>query len=253
MAQVIVSGLPLVTAPPLSAGDLEGMGLVGGLGLSFVSLSSVSIAPGGARSSDNTLNILVSAPLTVDLTVAGAGGLDTGVEAPSTFYFVYVIADSTGVNPAAGLLSISSSSPTLPAGYDKFRRVGTVRNNAGSDIIDFLQHGSGFGREVFYDDGIANRNVLSAGAAVPVTAVDLSAFVPPTSRLAYMHWRQSGTPPVLLYSDPAHAAIHTYTGLLAGTDAIMWIVTSPAQAVAYSNFGGGGSLDAWLIGYKETI
>ena len=41
-----------------------------------------------------------------------------------------VIADSNGVNAVAGLFSVSSSNPTLPAGYDQSRRIGTVLNNS---------------------------------------------------------------------------------------------------------------------------
>ena len=248
MAQVIVSGINR-----LSARDLTGLGLIGGLGLSLVSVSSVSVAAGSARSADNTWHIVVPAPLTVDLTTSGAGGLDTGVEAAFTFYYVYVIADSSGVNPVAGLFSLSSSSPTLPAGYDRFRRIGTVRNNISGDLFDFVQYGNSNDREVYYDDGAVNRNVLTGGAALAVTAVDLSAFVPPTSRLAYLLWRQNGTPLALYYSDPAHPGSNNFTGTLAGSDMQVWMPTSPTQQVAYLNFGGGGSIDAWLTAYKETV
>ncbi|MFQ6027348.1 MAG: hypothetical protein ACE5Q6_07635 [Dehalococcoidia bacterium] len=244
MAQVIKSGVPF---RPLIADAIQG------LNLAFVSPSSVSIGGGNARSSDDTHNISVSTPLTVDLTTSGAGGLDTGAEAPDTFYFVYVIFDTNGANPVAGLLSVSSSSPTLPVGYNKFRRIGTVRNNSSSDIIPFSQFGDTNDREMYYNGPVGARNVLTGGAALVVTAVDLSAFMPPTSRLAYMEWRQNGTPFLLVYTDPASPGTDNYIGILAGNDIIAWMPTSAAQQVAYLNFGGGGNADAWLIGYKEAV
>lgn len=99
-------------------------GYVRGFVTSWTSVSSVTIGMGDCRSSDNLTDIVLAAPTVVDVTASGAGGLDTGVEAANTWYFAHVIADSTGVNPARGLLSASPVAPVLPVGYDRFRRVG---------------------------------------------------------------------------------------------------------------------------------
>jgi hypothetical protein len=52
--------------------------------------------------------------LTINASSVGANGLDTGALAISTWYYVYVIWNETTV---AGLVSLSSSAPTLPTGY----------------------------------------------------------------------------------------------------------------------------------------
>lgn len=104
---------------------------------------------------------------TADLAVAGAGGLDTGAEAGDTWYYVYVIVgddtgavlDSTANNQQPPcwrrgarvnvLLSTSSTAPTVPSGFTRFRRVGAVRNNSsggGDDTVAFVQ------------DSVANHN-----------------------------------------------------------------------------------------------
>ena len=49
--------------------------------------------------------------LTVDITVSGVNGLDTGSEAASTWYYIWVIYNGTTV---AGLLSTSATAPTMP-------------------------------------------------------------------------------------------------------------------------------------------
>lgn len=109
----------------------------------------------------------------VDLTASGANGLDTGVEAISTWYYVWVI-----FNPAtpatAGLLSVSNTAPTLPAGYTHKCLVGAVRNDAGSNFVRFWQ-----GARTVWQ---AEQNVITATAcAVGGTYENLSlaAFVPP--------------------------------------------------------------------------
>lgn len=66
---------------------------------------------------------------TVSLTIsgasAGANGLDTGTIAVSTWYYLFVIWNS-GSNTTAGLMSLSATAPTLPAGYDYFARCGAI-------------------------------------------------------------------------------------------------------------------------------
>ena len=90
------------------------------------------------RDSTNEINITVASNLTFDITASGAGGLDQGSEASSTWYAVLVIADTTGVlAPNALLVSAANypSSIVLPTGFDIRRRVGWVRNNSSSDFL----------------------------------------------------------------------------------------------------------------------
>lgn len=77
--------------------------------------------------------------LTVDITGSGPNGLDTGTEAgdgPSTKYYLWVIWNGTTV---AGLLSKSSTAPTMPSGYTHKGLVGAVFNNGSSDFDRFWE------------------------------------------------------------------------------------------------------------------
>jgi hypothetical protein len=70
--------------------------------------------------------------LNVDISVSGAGGLDTGSEAASTLYFIYVIAKPD--DTVSACYSTSALSPTLPSGYTYYRRVGEIYNKSDSNF-----------------------------------------------------------------------------------------------------------------------
>lgn len=144
----------------------------------------VDIKAGACRNDADNGNIVVSSPLTVDITASGANGLDTGSEATNTWYYIWVIAKDDGTT--AGLLSVSSSSPTMPSSYTKKRRVGVVRNDAGSNFWAFRVEGNGKVKYVIYDDDIP---VMDGGTATTFTDIDCSAAVPPVCRYAYMRVR----------------------------------------------------------------
>lgn len=165
-------GLPVVPPAPVpsSQGHLEG------LRITYATASTVDIAAGIARDSGNTFDIDAPAPLTADIAAAGANGLDVGFEAADAWYAVHVIADTTAVEPTASLLSLSATSPTLPAGYDATRRVGWVRNDAGSNFLEFHTFGMLRRRTFVWRNQQALPTLTSDGsldcsAGVPETAV----------------------------------------------------------------------------------
>ena len=159
---------------------------VDGLGLTWASVSTVTVAAGIARSDDDTLNIILAAPITPSIAASGVNGLDTGAEAADAWYAIYVIADSTGVNAPATLISASFSAPTMPAGYDKKRRIGCVRNTA-SNFARFLQRWITAKTRRYYFDRDP-LNALASGNATAFTSVSLAAFVPPSSRNVIISW-----------------------------------------------------------------
>lgn len=117
-----------------------------------------------------------SVNLTVDIsTGTGVNTLDTGAEASSTWYYLWVIYNGTTV---AGLLSVSSTAPTMPSGYTYKGLVGAVYNDSGSDFEPIHQKGNKFTIEPHID--------VNAGTATTYTSVSLS--VPPiaTSASGYM-------------------------------------------------------------------
>lgn len=113
---------------------------------------------------------LISVNRVIDITVSGADGLDTGAEAANTWYHVWIIAKEDGT--VAGLLSSSSTTPTLPSGYTYKGYVGAVRNDASSNFIGTRQ------RDTFV--GIVRATDLAAGNAAAFTAVTVT--IPTTAR-----------------------------------------------------------------------
>jgi len=73
----------------------------------------------------------------------------------------------------AGLLSLSSTSPTLPVGYDMFRLVGTVVTDGAAHILPFNSAGSS--RLFTYATPIA---VLTGGTSATFAAINLTSAVP---------------------------------------------------------------------------
>lgn len=181
--------LPISTtgAPP-SVGSTRAMpkGGIDGLQISYAAARQISIAAGRCRGSDDLMNLVVAGALTVDLDVSGAGGLDTGAVANTTHYSVWLIGDSTGTNAVKGLASASASAPTMPAGYDRKRRVGWVRTNGSANLLRWNQRGNGRARRYFYDEALSVLNVLTGGSAIAFTDVDLSALVPPGCDMVHL-------------------------------------------------------------------
>jgi hypothetical protein len=139
----------------------------------------VDISAGEVGADDGSDVIEVTTPLTVDITTIGAAnGLDGGSEASDTWYYLFLIKNpATGA--VAGLLSASSTSPTLPSGYTKKRLIGAVRNDGSSNFLPFIQAG----KRVQYED----RQLVWSGALTSgFVAKDCSGVVPPVSRLAFL-------------------------------------------------------------------
>lgn len=72
---------------------------------------------------------------------SGNGGLDTGSIANSTYHIWLIQRSDTGVVDA--LFSVSPSSPTMPANYDRKRRIGSIMRVGGA-IKAFIQDGDDF-------------------------------------------------------------------------------------------------------------
>ena len=228
-------------------------GYISGLTLAFTSVSTVTIATGIGRDRVDKKDLVLAAPVVLNIAASGVNGLDTGVEAANTWYHAYVIGDSNGVNPTVGILSTSQNTPTFPAGYDVARRIGSVRNSAASDFLNFQSFGNGSDRSVQYRDAISGRQRLTGGAAVAVTAVAVSQLVPPTSQFVRLQYQQRGTVDAFLYDDPTQPLASAQRTLMAGATVCDVMRCTPARDIAYANAAAGGLLDIWVTGYDETV
>ncbi len=220
----------------------------------------VDIGIGSARSDDNSFNFMVTSLLTADITASGVNGLDTGAEASSTWYSLWVICDTADVNPIASLLSLSAASPTLPSGYDRKRRVSWVFNDSGSDFRDFtMLIAEGRVRQIAHDN-VENSvtQVLAAGAATTFASVDLSDLVPPTSTVVDLiaeHDAGTAGDFVRLRPDGSAIAEPTTRVVAGGGESSSWIRmrTSTSQVIEYENSSVSEETDIWVAGYIDVL
>jgi len=161
-------------------------GAIDGMALSWVDVSTVQIGIGLARDVNDASNIELIATQNVDLTASGINGLDTGSEAGSTWYSVWVVSGSSGVG---GLLSAHATAPTLPAGYASAkRRIGWIYNHADDDIQNFNQTGTGRERTIWWNEtGADYMKILDAATSNGSwTLVDVSSRVPTTAHTMHL-------------------------------------------------------------------
>lgn len=120
-----------------------------------------------------------TAAFTIDATVNGVNGLDTGALAANAWYYIWALTDSVG------LISLSSTAPTLPAGYSGALRIGSVLTTGSSTFTNFLMCGQRFRWKI---DGVRlmglptiNRTNTGDPTVPTWTAFSLVTFVPPTA------------------------------------------------------------------------
>ena len=90
-------------------------------------------------SSDATITKRIDAPWSEG---DGMGGLDTGVVAANSVYYMWRIYKATDKSLDA-VFSLSKTAPTLAAVYTHKRRIGTVITDASANIINFSQFPNG--------------------------------------------------------------------------------------------------------------
>lgn len=164
-----------------------------GLQLSCASTTLLAVAPGAARDSNNTIDMVVGLQnyfgidvpsalplgyqpgLFINSAVNGVNGLDTGTIAASTQYAVYLIGDSTNNNNTAAILSLASNfGPTLPSGYDSFRLIGFIETDGSSHFVYATHKPQNIAGLLTYFNN-PGLSVLSGGNATSFTAIDLTA------------------------------------------------------------------------------
>jgi hypothetical protein len=153
--------------------------------------TTLTISAGQARGGNNDADLHLYPGITVDASVNGANGLDTGSLANSTFYYVYAIGSSalnenataTGAqstSDAAGLISLSATSPTMPSGYDTYKLIGYALTDGSAHFLKFYTAMTSATRIHYWDSAIS---VLAGGSATSLTAVSCAAAAPPVSGL----------------------------------------------------------------------
>lgn len=132
------------------------------------------------RSVAGVVKRITSVSVSPAITTSGANGLDAGVEAANTIYYLWVIRKSSD-GTIAGLISAASDigSITFPSGYDQAALVSAVGNDNSSNFINFRQTGR---RYTFNQWGtLHNADTSGAWASVDLTPSNMTTnacFVP---------------------------------------------------------------------------
>lgn len=105
----------------------------------------ITISAGEATDSTDVMMLSSSATITKRIDAPwsegdGMGGLDTGVVAANSVYYMWRIYNATDKSLDA-VFSLSKTAPTLAAVYTHMRRVGTVITDASANIIPTYQNG----------------------------------------------------------------------------------------------------------------
>jgi len=158
-----------------------------GCKFSYTDAETITLSPNGLDSKA-TVGILsgttfsaveLSSDLTCDLSTSGAGGLDTGSEANSTGYYVFVIAQAAGASPAL-LCSTSDTSPTMPTDYVyQSEPIWFISNDSSGDLVDFVDMNG----KCFYREPAA---VLASGLGYSAWTLINCSVVAPNNSVAFV-------------------------------------------------------------------
>jgi len=254
---------------------------ISGLNISVASTTVIAIAPGAARDQNNnidmevgfpnlqgvtlpaTLNLNYMPPLFINSALNGANGLDQGTLAASSSYGVWLIGDSRGYKPVAGLLSLTSNAyPLLPFGYDSLRLIGFATSTSGT-IFTAAGILNASNLKAFYLQ--PEVSVLSGGHATTFTAINLSSAIPtagdtnviafldvqftPAAAGDYAQFRPTGS--------TATTGLVTVTGITANTPQQQYLqvicgVGSTLPEIDYLVSSASDSLTVLVAGYSFT-
>lgn len=253
---------------------------ISGLDLSVASTKIIAIAPGQARDSNDVIDMPVSfsdlqgqvvpavqylnyqQPLLVNAESSGANGLDQGSLAASTQYAIYLIGDSRGYKPVAGIMSLSSNAyPLMPSGYDSYRLLGFASTNSSSNFVfstnpvQMMKNASSY-----YLSGASAA--LSGGTSTSFAEVDLNSYVPlaslpnvivqllvtyiPASAGSYVQFRPADSSAtsglVTISAQSAGVAQTQYVQVIAGPNgsshtALDYKVSSSSDSLSFSVVG----------------
>lgn len=172
-------------------------GYASGLGVTWISNTTIRVEAGSCSDSTNTNDITLTSNIILNAATNGLNGLDTGTFAASKVYAVFVIGDQAGNNAPGVLMSLSPTAPLMPKGtfssnYNMFRRVGWAISDGSTHFYPLAQAGTGLYRQYSYD---AAPTVLSGGSQITTFAsIVLTAVVPPIGNYPIFTAQVSFTP-----------------------------------------------------------
>lgn len=204
--------------------------------------TKLDVAIGLCRDDTDAMCIRFTASKTIDCTTTGAGGLDTGALAASTWYYVFAIGKRDG-SAQAGLASTSSSSPTMPSGYVYKRRIGAFKTDASSHILAFSQVGDRFyWAAPFVDVNVSNlgtARTLYTLTVPPISGIQAFVYGNVVNSSAALVWLGNPAETDAAPSATLSPGFFSYTGVAVGISipfgGLIVDVNSSAQIAARSD------------------
>jgi len=237
--------------------------------VAWLSDSTFSFASGACRSGSGDPMNLNRGNRSMNLATSGVGGIqaDDFPAQNNTWYALYVIGDSSGVNPVEGIL-MEYGTALNTTGYTSRRRIGAIRVDSGGDIVQFGNPDSnGRNKLILWQISETVAELLTNGTATTWTNVDLSELVPPSSRVAHLNTNHTavgsedfasfrtgglggGTSPVT--NPKAHRCYAGSTAEAGGSNAFFINVDNNAT-IDYGNSSAGEDTDLWVLGYIDNL
>ncbi len=130
----------------------------------------IVVSKGACKTFDGTadMNLLSSLTKKIDATwvVGNAGGMPAPltVQASTTYHVFAITNPSTGVVDAGFDTDISATNLlNVASGFTKFRRIGSIKTDINSNLVDFKSKGNGGRVEVFYTTPSIDLNTNANG------------------------------------------------------------------------------------------
>lgn len=218
-----------------------------------VTVGAITVTDGSA-----SVN-LSSVSVTIDATINGANGLDSGGLANTTWYTVWIIYNSATAT-TAGLISTSASAPTMPAGYTFKARVGYVRTDGAAHFLRVLQ----YGRDAQYYSPPVPQIATGAAVGDPTiptwVAASVSTFVPPTASKIRLYVTLEGTNSVVIvapnpnYLDDVDL-VNPPPLTLFGDTGIQWSIGADFVLESTNIYwaSSAGSASVWCLGWTDNL
>lgn len=231
-----------------------------GCRLEFTSGTIVSLRAGSVFDLAGFQGITIASAVAVNTATVGAvNGIDAGSLAARTWYAVYAIGDSNGVNASGGLISLSFTSPTLPGTHDIFRRVGALFTDDVPGFRDFIQTGNDARRVYQYRDDVQgpDQAILRQGGATAFVNLDAAEVIPPATvtrrvaRLTVIN-ESAGVDAFIRHAvNPEARGPHVIPP--GNSQRVDLRLDNTTTNIQYGHSGAGGSLTVLVEGYEEQL
>jgi hypothetical protein len=181
--------------------------------------------------------------LTVSASNTGANGIDTGSLLASTWYYVYLCYGNSGT---CGLISSSSSTPTLPSGYSNYVRMGAVLTNSSGYLYRTIQQGN---YAQFVLDGTLLTAYPTISSGTTSSTMSFSTYAPSTAARVNLYIDNESGGGISIYSYGVGGRINYVNPASFEIGYPVWMQTG----VTYTYQGSVSSDHVLIIGWEDNL